>query len=467
MAKQSDAWKWAFEEFGSADLGDARRVRRLTHVVRRVVAAPAGRVTRVVASSAERQGAYDLLANEAVSAEELDIARSRACRERCRPAVGEKRRILVLIDQSSIGVPDHRDTKDLGCVGNYRNNGRGLSTLTALAADDSGTPYGILGQRYWARPKVKPPRSRTHWRKTEQKETQHVLDLTEGIITTFADEPRVHLCFIGDRGYDAGPVLSKLVESGQEFIIRSCWDRRLASEGEQRVYLRQRLKQARVLGTISLDVTAGPRRKARTAKLSVRAAVVPVELVDRYHKKTRTLELTVVWVHETRTVPVGEKPLDWALLTNRRATTLDDAKATVDLYRHRWRIEEFHRTWKSGGCNVEDSRLHTANGLAKWATLLASVAARIERLKRLSRESPDAPATIELSDGEIRAIIWLKRQRKKKTETIPDTTPSLGDAVRWLAEIGGYTGYGGPPGVATIGRGYDRISLLAEYLAKK
>jgi hypothetical protein len=95
------------------------------------------------------------------------------------------------------------------------------------------------------------------------------------------------------------------------------------------------------------------------------------------------------------------------------------------------------------------------------------VASRIERIKHLSREKPDAPATVEFSDAEIRAIIWLKRQQKKRTETISDATPSLGVAVRWLAEIGGYTGYGGPPGVITIGRGYDRMLPLAQYMQRE
>src|SRR5687768_6388892 len=239
MDADSDARKWTFEEFGSADLGDARRQRRLTSLVRRVVAAPAGRITRVVTTSADRQGAYDLLANDAVLARELDDSRSRGCVERCRAGVTEKgRRVVVIIDQSSIGVPDHRGTKDLGVVGNYRNGGRGLSTLTALAVNESGTSYGILGQSYWARPRTRPARLRTHWRKTEDKETQHVLDLLDRVTHPFVDDPRIRLCVVGDRGYDAGPVLTKLAESGHEFIIRASWNRRLATGGGARAYLR-------------------------------------------------------------------------------------------------------------------------------------------------------------------------------------------------------------------------------------
>ncbi|MDI1429689.1 hypothetical protein [Polyangium sorediatum] len=29
-------------------------------------------------------------------------------------------------------------------------------------------------------------------------------------------------------------------------------------------------------------------------------------------------------------------------------------------YTQRWRIEAFHRTWKQGGCNVEETQLQTS-----------------------------------------------------------------------------------------------------------
>ncbi len=462
---ESDARKWTVNEFGSAELGDHRRMLRLIRVVRSVAAAPAGRVTQVVATSAERQATYDLLANQQVTSEELDDARSRACVARCCSELGDRqRRVLVVLDQSSIAVPDHQGTKDFGVVGSYRNGGRGMSVLTALAMDEPGTPYGILGQRYWKRPLTKPPRLRTHWRKTEDKETQHALELVNRVMEAFSHEPRVRPCFIGDRGYDAGPLLTRLAESGAEFIIRSCWNRRLTRIRGGKTYLRAQLQRAPVLGTTRLDVAAGYRRNARKAQLSLRTAVIDIDLIDRYARKTHVLRVNAVWAREVRTVPRGEKPLDWMLLTNLPVATLGDAQAVIALYCKRWRIEDFHRTWKSGACNVEESRLHSAEALAKWATILASVAVRIERLKRLSRETPDVPATVELSRGEIRAIVWLKHRGEKRTETIPKTIPSLRDAVRWMAEIGGYTGYGGPPGIQTIGRGYARISLLAEYM---
>lgn len=45
-------------------------------------------------------------------------------------------------------------------------------------------------------------------------------------------------------------------------------------------------------------------------------------------------------------------------------------------YTARWLVEEFHKTWKSGLCMVEDTQLRSAEAIDKWATLLATVAGR-------------------------------------------------------------------------------------------
>ncbi len=100
----------------------------------------------------------------------------------------------------------------------------------------------------------------------------------------------------------------------------------------------------------------------------------------------------------------------------------------------------------------------------KWATLLAGVALRAERLKQLAREQPDLAATAELSPIEVEALVFLKQKQKKRTEVLPDRTPTIAEATRWIADLGGYTGKssGGPPGSKTIARGLERVLLAAE-----
>lgn len=463
----ASGYEWAEEEFGHAELGDRRRTRRLVTTARALAVAPAGRVTQVFRKNADQQGVYGLLSNELVSRAALGRAMASACFDRCNAAMGGcTAPVIVAFDGTSIGVPDHTGTKDLGVVGNYRNEGRGLQVLTGLAMTADGTPMGIAAQRFWTRPRKKPRKMRTHWRKTNAKETQHTLDLMNDVVSGAARFPDMRMIFVGDRGNDAAPVLLEATKLGQGFVIRACRDRLTARRGREadRRYIRERLARAKSLGCYALHVRPGHRRAARTAHMEVRAVEVTLVLQDRYAKKQALFTVTVVHAVERKTTPVGEKLLDWMLLTNCPVEDLGAAMQVIDLYALRWRIEEFHRTWKSGTCNVEDSRLHTASRLEKWATLLAAVATRIERLKQLSRAEPESPASGELTEYEIKALIWLKRKYKKRNEVIPDATPTMRLAVKWIAEMGGYTGYGGPPGSVTISRGFADVLVLAEYL---
>ncbi len=146
--------------------------------------------------------------------------------------------------------------------------------------------------------------------------------------------------------------------------------------------------------------------------------------------------------------------------------TLEQARLVIFGYTQRWRIEDFHRSWKSGACNVENTQLRAKEHVIRWATLLSAVALRIERLKHISRSEPDLPASVELTRHEIEALVHLKRIDKKRNETIPDVMPTIAQATLWIAELGGYTGKssGGPPGSITIRRGLDRLRPAAKLL---
>ena len=198
----------------------------------------------------------------------------------------------------------------------------------------------------------------------------------------------------------------------------------------------------------------------------MRAARVPLVLSDHHVGSSVARELTVIWARERGTMRAGDRRVEWMLYTTDQAQRPADACQVVERYSRRWRIEELHRTWKSGACNVETMQLRSPHAAIKWASMLAAVAARIERLKTLSRTSPEQPATVELADVEIRALIVLKRGEKKRNETIPDDTPTLGQAVRWIADLGGYIGSksSGPPGSTVIARGLERLTIAAELL---
>jgi hypothetical protein len=126
-------------------------------------------------------------------------------------------------------------------------------------------------------------------------------------------------------------------------------------------------------------------RLRRSRALSAAQVTLRFECVGVLERDA--LRLYVVRLREVNAAADG---LEWLLYTNAPVFSNEHAARIVDSYRTRWRIEEFHRTWKRGECNVEDAQLRSVDAVIKWATILAAVATRIERLKYLSRREPEA-----------------------------------------------------------------------------
>jgi len=466
QADHRAARAWAREEFGSLDLGHRSRTTRLVRMATQVAVQPAGKVSAVFTTAAAAEGAYRWLENPAVEVGALVDGLGRACAVRA----SEHAFVYVPVDGSSVTLVDAHKTKDFGPIGSTCKGARGVKVLGAIAVSPEGVPLGVAALEWWCRAprcskgKKKPNASRA----TKDKETQHWLEAITHTTERFAmSAPETRCWFQLDREADSWPVLHHLDASSQWFTVRASRNRRLASStpGHPK-FLRAKLARAPVLGTLEVAVAPGPHRQARVAQLGVRALSVRLELRHPWTKTCRPLTVNAVWVRERHTTPRGEKPLDWLLLTNHPVDSFDDACLVVHGYCQRWRIEEFHKTWKSGACQVEDSQLRSSAHVMRWATLLAAVALRIERLKVLSRTDPNLPASTELTRHEIRALVLWKRRSKKRTEPMPSAAPTLADAVVWIAQMGGYTGKssGGPPGSITIARGLERLRQRAEVL---
>lgn len=398
-------------------------------------------------------GAYDFLENKHVTAGQLTAAMGDATARRC----AKLPFVHVATDGSSITVTDTERAKGFGCLGSGKRAVRGLKVISALAVEDCGTTVGLLSQTWWCRKngKKKSTAARRLLR-TEEKETQRWVDTINDVAARCAAH-QVRPWFVIDREGDGRAILLALHGTGQAFTVRSSWDRVLADTGTARQYLRATLKKQGPLCGYRLEVAQGQNRSKRTAHMILRVMPVMLRLKDKRTSKVETLRLTAVWVREEGTNPKGERPLDWLLYTNQPVNGWDDAIAVVDGYTKRWRIEDFHRTWKSGACNVEGTQLRSVEAVKKWATILASVATRIERLKFLSRNQPDNPATAELTEDEIRVLVALARNLTKRNEPAPNASLSIADATYWIARLGGYTGKssGGPPGSITIRRGLE------------
>lgn len=461
---------WARQEFGAAQLGDPRRTERAVALAARVVERPGGTVTGVVRGEAAREGAFRFLRNAQVSVAALGRSSHDATLRRC----ASERVVFVAVDQCSLGLTDRLGKKDFGPVGTKAEaQTRGIQAMTALAIGESGRVLGVCGQRWWRRRDEKSPRfgqDRRPMRERESSLWADVIDDVEDRVlkTRSSVKPWYQL----DRGGDAGPTLLKAVQEQLYLTVRAAYDRTLASDEDDFVRLRAAVASEKPIAHFAHYLRPAAAQRAghsplRPRHLQVRVRPVSLAVTDYVPGKKRGDRRQTVdcWAVSLREIspPPGVRRLDWLLLTTYPVRTLHDALKVAWGYCLRWRIEEFHKTWKSGACHLERSQLRSCATFQRWATLLAAVAARIERLKQAARQQPDSPALDYASRDEVDGAIVLTERCKWKLGQ-PLTIEQF---VLLVANIGGYTGRssGGPPGSIVIARGLDRVTAAAAGLA--
>jgi hypothetical protein len=461
--KRTTVDDWAFGVFGHAEIEDKRWGRRLVQMASRAARRPAGRVTEAFSNDAERQGAYGLLESEAVSADQVASPMFVAC---ARQSEGEPF-VYCAVDGTSLTLTDTGRTKGFGSIGSRAAGGQGIKVINAMVLSPEGIPIGVSSQRWW----VRPPRRRKEHREAlrpEEKETRHWLDAIEQTRQVMQEHaPGTRCWFQLDREGDAWPILKQAGLDGQWFTVRSSHNRRVILPDGKRSTLRALLAEQPVLATDSLEVRGAPKRQARIAKMELRACQATLEIRDKRTAKRSLMTVNVVQALERGTTPAGEKPIRWILLTNVPIETLQEVRGVVTGYSMRWRIEEFHRAWKSGACRVEETQLRSPSAVIKWATILTAVAIRVERIKQLARETPERPATDEFSALEIRAAALLRFEKSAQAQLLANPNPSVREVALWIAKIGGYTGTASsknPPGSVTLARGLKELRVAVRTL---
>jgi hypothetical protein len=166
------------------------------------------------------------------------------------------------------------------------------------------------------------------------------------------------------------------------------------------------------------------------------------------------IEVTCLIASETDP-PASSKPVVWRLLTNRAASTLEQACELIDWYRTRWEIELFFLVLKEG-CRVERLQLGNIQRLQTALALYMLIAWRINRLMRLGRTLPDLPADLLFEDDEWRAAFILNKK------AVPTAVPALNTVIRLIAQLGGFLGRksDGEPGAKTIWLGMRDIAVF-------
>ncbi len=156
--------------------------------------------------------------------------------------------------------------------------------------------------------------------------------------------------------------------------------------------------------------------------------------------------------------PAGVEPLHGILFTSLPVSTRKEVRRVLELYRLRWRIEDWHRVLKRG-CKAEFLHHREGHRIERAVTIKAVIAGRLFARVMLGRETPERPAEVRFCKTEIMVLKDFARRHKLRRP--PD---HLGHAVRTLAIFGGYLDRRSdpPPGPTVVGRGYTHMAILTQ-----
>lgn len=459
---------WIANEVKFSNFGDHRLSARFSEIMWDCLKNPLAPLNQSAMLPARIKACYRFFQNKKITPEKILLSHTLATARRC----AELDVVLNVQDTTTGNFHSHSATTGLGHIGSSPNrpDSYGIHIHTSYCFDTHGRPLGIVDQRQWERHEVKSEtknQRKIRLRKAplEEKESMRWINAANQARQRIPETTRVvHLT---DREGDFFELMATLKESPtNSFIIRAKSDRKVSDDSDDYDFfqLSESFSQEKPITKITVEITGNAKRDARNAVVSLYSKSICLSVPERNKSlKTRfshldALDITAVAAIE-EDPPEGVEKISWLLLTDMPADEVATVIQIVHWYTLRWRIEEFHKILKSG-CKIEDCRLETAERLENFIAMKSIIAHRILELTYYQRTKPEAPSSCILTDQELKCL----RLRVKVTKILPLKSPTVRDAVRAIAQLGGFVGRkgDGEPGIITIWRGW---TLFQESLA--
>lgn len=392
-----------------------------------------------------------LLANERVTLDALIEGWGAAASHAC-----AGRHVLAIQDTSEIGFKTAtKQRRGLGEIG--KGNAYGLLLHAMLAVDgETGGLLGLATGQIWARSgRVETPHES---RRVEDKESDRWLRTAGAAKAVLASAAMV--TEVSDRESDLYVKWARVPEPGFHILTRAMHDRAIKGGGK--------LSSAVLTpgGEALVELRARPGRPARNARLV--AGYARVEVLRPLRTPDAGLpESVAVSLVQVREIdpPPGAEPVFWQLLTTHHVADAAMAWRVVGWYRQRWIIEQFFRTLKQQGLQLEDSQIESADRLLKLTAIAARAACVIMQLVQGRDGASGQQADIAFTAHEIETLSALIPTLEGKTALQKNPHPPLSLAwAAWaIAKLGGWDGYpkSQPPGPITFKHGLAYFRALA------
>src|SRR5512144_3311472 len=316
---------WARQEFATLDLGDARRTLRLIKVMDDLSAQPTGSIPMASGGWAETKAAYRLLDNPALEWRDLLEVHTQRTREQM---IGQPV-VLCIQDSTELDFTTQPGIAGLGRLSYEAQHG--MYVHPPLGVTPAGAALGVVDAWMWARAAkgMATVKESVRWREGY------------GIVADLAEmTPGTRLVYLADREGDIRALMDDAARRGTpaDWLIRARHERKTAMGDKLWVGLRA----SEPLGDLELTLPTAPGQPSRRIQqtLYLQRVTLPAR------RGASPVSVTALLAREEHP-PAGEKAIEWRLLTNRSAATLEAAVELLEWYRCRWLVEIFFRMLKS------------------------------------------------------------------------------------------------------------------------
>ena len=421
--------EWAELCFGDAKLGDSRRTKRLVKLAEDMADGADKSIVNACLQPEKIEAAYRFFRNEKITTP--DIAESGFLKT---TALIDSSPLVLAIQDTTGLTYRHSVCDELGSVNCASDSAKSAkartlyahSTLIVDAQDEH--VIGLADQIYWHREeKIKDSEKENKKRSYKEKESHRWVTALENVEKRKGDLNNViNVC---DREADVYEYMSIQKELGNRFVIRAK-EKRLLKGEDKNVQELVNATSGKCDYIVNVDQRSG--RKARQAKMTVSFKTVTLAKPQRSEGK-ENLKVNIIICKEMDAT--AKQPLCWILYTTESIERIEDAMKIIRYYEIRWKIEVFHKIWKTDGANVEGVRMQTREALMRIAIIKAFIAVRLFQLKELV-ENQEIAKEIKCTsyvDDISWKLLWLKLEGEKE---IPKEVPSLFWLYYSIAKLG-------------------------------
>ena len=421
---------------------------------------------------AEAMGYYRMLDNDNVELDDIKQAVVNDCGR-----VANCSHALIIQDTTQPNYEKHKGriqkNSGLGVIGDNRCLGYFMHPSLVMDSE-SGCVYGVSDIKTWIREEDREPKKKYERKNIpiEQKESYRWLDSVQQSKKVLVGCKMV--TSISDREGDIYEVFSEAPDEHTHLLIRSRDNRNIA-EGKLFDYL----SSQDLAGTYKLKVRGDIRkkRKSRNAIIEIRTVKVNIKkpkTLAKYDKYPETIEVFAIEAKESETtVPNGEKPIHWRLLTTHKIESFQMAVLAVYWYSLRWNIEQLFRVLQNKGFNIEASELEKGTSIIKLGMFALAASIKVMQLLLASKWESNQAIEHVFDENQVKCLKVLCKTHEGKTQKLKNLNkPSTLKWASWvIARTGGWKGYKSqrPPGPITFLKGLHNFNLIYQgwSMAKK